>query len=109
MDIIKNVKKIDLLKFEVGQIYYIKYSETEVSEYLVICTARTSERADFLILHSFSHPVGTPFLMIDDILDPRATDIIVERCGIFRDGDKPVEVSLGVPLPLNIYFELGDS
>lgn len=56
MDIIKNVKTIDLLKFEVGQVYYI-----------------------------------------------------VERCGIIRDGDKPVDVALGVPLPLNIYFELGDS
>lgn len=109
MDIIKNVKTIDLLKFEVGQVYYIKYSETKASEYLVICTARTKERADFLILYSFSHPVDTPFLMIDDILDPRATDIIVKRCGIIRDGDKPVEVALGVPLPLNIYCELGDS
>lgn len=109
MDIIKNVKTIDLLKFEVGQVYYIKYSETEASEYLVICTARTKERADFLILYSFSHPVDTPFLMIDDVIDPRVTDIIVERCVLFREGDKPVDVAHGGQLPLNYCFVFEDN
>lgn len=109
MDIIKNVKTIDLLKFEVGQVYYIKYSGTKASEYLVICTARTKERADFLILYSFSHPVDTPFLMIDDVIDPRVTDIIVERCVLFREGDKPVDVAHGEQLPLNYCFVFEDN
>lgn len=109
MDIIKNVKTIDLLKFEVGQVYYIKYSDTKASEYLVICTARTKERADFLILYSFSHPVDTPFLMIDDVIDPRVTDIIVERCVLFREGDKSVDVAHGEQLPLNYCFVFEDN
>lgn len=104
MDIIKNVKMLDLLKFEVGQIYYIKYSET--CEYLVICTSRLIEKAEFLILHSFSGPVESPFFVIDNIYVPEGyTSLIIKKVGIYRVGDSTVEITHEVPMPLNIYFE----
>lgn len=103
MNIVKIAKSLDLIKFEPGRTYYFKVPEENI-EVITVCCSRTSEKAEFIALHSFSGPLAQPFFELNNVY---IEDLIVEKVDIIQDGDSSVVHDPCVPLPINLYFEVG--
>lgn len=92
MDIIKDHKYIDTMMFEVGATYYIK--DCEDREALIVCTSRTSEKAEFMRIFDISGNWSKIYntLIIDCIYTP-ADDYIRIRRAFFNDVFDPCYLS----------------
>lgn len=92
MNIIKEHKYIDTMMFEVGSTYYIK--DNEERESLIVCTSRTSEKAEFMRLFDINGNWSKTYntLIIDNIYTKEHEKIKIKRA-FFNDVFDPCYLS----------------
>lgn len=101
MNLIKEHKYIDTMMFEVGATYYIKVSDAERREALIVCISRSKEKAEFLRIFDISGKWLriNYYVTIDSTYTEEFDNIIIKKV-IFNDVYDPLAAQLYIRINL---------